>query len=403
MSCSQSLLLYDNANQLKLVEDYIPFGASHTHVLVLTRRMDVHFRKLKDVNVIQLSSLDTPSSVQLLASVSSDGEIKSISNFQEKRSEDYKYASYVVGPRGVGGLPLAVIYMAVIQRSQQKTFEQLWEMLDPRDRFFVQPTILGQWLAKYKLLGFSRKLEDDLGIKTLDSLCSLEPSVISSCDLEANDKLALSVAREDLISFPTIGPWRVLLDMICTDNSTVRNVLVAASLLPSQNIPSTFLLAFAATGQEKYDKALELLISNMLVTVTEIKGTKTVTIHPLVQDAVQQFIIVTESERTDCLSRLSRIVLKLLPAVSEVRKNGRLYESSVKNYSVHLYHLATLIVDVSTMTKEIRDVLDLACTLGVRTRNPGVARPLCDARLRCARSEGNQGLLCIGQTSFIHK
>lgn len=418
ISLPLSLFIYDNANHLKIVEDYLPSSPSLIHVLVLTNRSraviihaplvtpqsaTIQSRKLQHCNILCLNSLGETSSIQLLLHLGTGSSSMSIEDFRVQKHDEYKYAHRIVGPDGLRGLPLALVHMAAIQREQKKDLQQLWQILDAnRDRFTVQPTVLGHWLRKYRLLGLYQNLEDELGIKTLDDLRSLKADVISSSNLEENDQQTLSAAKEDLLSFPTIGPWRVLLG-ICSKNPVVREILAAASLLPSQDIPIPILHAFAATSQDTFDKAVETITSSSLATVTESRSVKRMTVHPIVQDAVQEFIIGKESERTACLSRLCKVLLKLLPTINEVRKNGKLYESSVKNYSMHLYHLATLVSDISSMASEGREILDLACILSVRTHNPAVARPLCDARLKHARREGNQEGVCKGQLCHVHQ
>jgi hypothetical protein len=407
----KSLLIYDNCNQLDIVDNYLPSGFMSTHVLVLTRRVDIQSQKLRYCNVIQLNQLDTESSIQLLLHLGSQSKPVSVEDFQANQPDKYQYACNIVGPEGLKGLPLAIVYMAVIQREHKKDLQQLDCMLKSdtsRDHFSVQPTLLSQWLRKYRLRRVQQKLEDELGIKTLSDLRLLTTDAISMSKLDDKDKRELSVAREDLLSFPSMGPWKFLLHTICSKNVLPKEILSACSLLPSQDIPNSILLAFAATNQDNFQNAMELITSSLLGTMTEVQSVKRLAIHPVVQDAILEFIIATETERGSTLSHLCRVLLKLLPSTSDVRKNCRLYDFSIRIYSVHLYHLATLVLDLPSMTSEERALLDFACLLSIRTRNPAVARPLCEGRLSNARKEGNQSALCIalaeaGRTHSIQR
>jgi hypothetical protein len=70
-----------------------------------------------------------------------------------------------------------------------------------------------------------------------------------------------------------------------------------------------------------------------------------VTVHALIQQTIQQYVIDQNNEKQSVVSCLFSTLLKLLPSLEEIRTGHKLADDSVKKYAPHLCHIANIVVD----------------------------------------------------------
>jgi tetratricopeptide (TPR) repeat protein len=114
------------------------------------------------------------------------------------------------------------------------------------------------------------------------------------------------------------------------------------------------------------------------------------TLHPLIQQTIQQYIVDQNNERQSVLSCLSETLIKLLPSLKEIQTRHKLTDANVTKYGSHLYHLASLILDCHCDSLVTQSAVDLACELSLQMQNLSVAETLCFGRLQTDRRRGNK-------------
>ena len=209
------------------------------------------------------------------------------------------------------------------------------------------------------------------------------------------EKESLCNARDDLLNHPSFGPWKIDIDFACIENKSCRPLLQAASLLPSRDIPVSLLQSYLSTvcegsDDQNFDAALHLMKEQWLL--SHSKDGASITLHPLIQQTIQPYIVDKDSERESVLSYLSTTLVHLFPSLEKVQTRHKV--TDCMKYSPHLFHVASLILDCHCKSPAAQTAVDLACELSIQIHNIGVA---CFGRLTSARRCGNKQRLVEGE------
>ena len=307
------------------------------------------------------------------------------------------------------GLPLGVVHAAALLNRQhaQKTdrLKKLREMLEKNRGYLgIEPMSVAEWLRNYRLSGIRRKLEHELHITGLIDIRLLTNKTVLESSLIDKEKEALCNARDDLLHLPPIGPWKMDIDSVCLENKFCRPLLQAVCLLPSRDIPISLLHSHLSTVCEGADKpvthtALHLMKKCSLLSYSE--NGQNITLHPLVQLTLQQYVVDKNNARQRVLSSLSATFIEILPSLEKLQTGHKLTDSSVMNYASQLYHVVSLILDCQCDSSSCQRAVDLACVLSIRLQIKDVAIALCLRRLAIARRSGDKQRLVRGR--FVMK
>ena len=329
----------------------------------------------------------------------------SLRQLQQDYPSEYKHALNVVGPEILDGLPLGVVHAAALINKQlaHKTerLKEVSEMLEKnRGHLSMEPRSVEEWLRNYHLSGIHSRLENELNVSSLDDIRSLTEPTIEESSLKHWERQSLRNARDDLLNCPSIGPWKIDIDSVCKENKVCKSLLQAASLLPSRDIPVPLLRSYLLTVSEgtddqQFNVALHLMDEHSLLSSSE--DGQTVTLHPLLQQTIQQYVVDRNNERESVLSCLSATFIQLFPSLEKIQTEDKLTDDNVTNYASHLYHVASFILDCHRENPASQSVVDLACELSLQMENLSVADPLCSSRLTSARRCGNKHRLVQGE------
>ena len=330
----------------------------------------------------------------------------SLQQLEQDCYSEFEHALNVVGPNMLDGLPLGVVHAAVLINKQlvRKTnkLEELSVILEKnRGHLIIEPSSVEEWLRNYRLSGILTKLENDLHISDLSDMCSLADATIHESSFTDKEKEALINAKDDLLHLPPLGPWKMDIDSGYRDNKFCRPLFQAVSLLPSRDIPVSLLRSYLLTvcedeNDQLFDAACHLIEERSLWKLSE--DGQSITIHPLIQQTMQQYVVDKNNERHSVLSSLSATLVKLLPSVNKVRARHKL-TGDVTKYASHLYHVVRLVLDCQCNTEISQMAVDLACVLSIHMHmhDMSFAASLCFSRLTRARKSGNKLQLVEGK------
>jgi hypothetical protein len=392
------LFIYDNVDDLNIMKDYIP--VSPLHILVTTRRYSINSPHLQLAHKMPLAPLQPHKAINLLLSFCHHH--LSAEQLKQDFPSEYEYAQKIVGPNTLNYLPLGILHAAALANKQRthetERMKKLWETLDQnRGYLSMEATSLGEWLRNYRLSGILQELEDKLHISNLNGIRKLSNHTVGKSSLTHDEKESLLNARDDLLHCPPVGPWKMDIDSVCFENHHCRLLLQAVSMLPSRDIPVSLLQTILGADNLGFDSALYLLLDRSLLSLSDDK--QRLTVHPLIQQSLQQCLVDKNRGRSGVLTSLSRMFLSLFPSIEQVRTDHSLSEDNVVKYSTHLYHVARLILECwknefdSGCSAASQKAVDLACALSIQLHNTVAADSLCFLRLSLARRSGIKPLI----------
>ena len=311
-------------------------------------------------------------------------------NPTDLKGSDLEYAKKIVGAGGVDRLPLALHHISafVKEDSNDVTMKELWESIEMnRSSISLDPRSLEEWLQHYALKSLIPYLASSLGVSSLDNLRSLSHSAIETSSLRSADKELLVKAKEDLLQRPSVGPWRLDIEQVCSKSRVCLDILAIASLLRSQGIHVSLIelceenISESKISRLKFDSDLRQIEKFSLITYSRsVSQETTISIHPFIQDTVRQ-CVVPAAELVRYLSIVCEVLLRLLPSLDDIQMERGLTTTSVLRYSSDLYHVARIHVESADEQKTWRDVLDLGCVLAIRLEHTAIAKSLCQKRL----------------------
>ena len=388
--CPNSLFLYDNLEDPALA-GCLPSRSIAVDILVTTRRFQE-----SSCSILNLQLPTKANAMKILCKGAQFLQLSS-DDSTDLKGEDLEYAEKIVGPGGVDRLPLALHHIQAFARvdSKDTTMKELWECIEKkRSLISLDPRSLEEWLQHYKLKSLIPDLACSLGVSSLDNLRYLSNSAIEESSLGKEIKALLVKAKKDLLERPSVGPWRLDIERVCSEKSRVcRDILAVASLLPSQRIYISLLQECVAAlsntdfSRMKFNSSLRQIenVSLMNSSSSETDSQEsTFQIHPFVQDTIKQ-CVMPAGELLRYLCILCEVLLQLLPSLDDVRMERGLNSPSVVRHSSDLYYIAGIDIENADEQKAWRDVLDLGCVLALRLQDAAVAKSLCQKRLSLER------------------
>ncbi|XP_062500865.1 uncharacterized protein LOC134178093 [Corticium candelabrum] len=206
------LFLFDNADDLSIVEKYLP-SIPFLHILVTTRRSFVDSPRLGGSRIHELEPFKSDVGVRLLLKITD--YLLSVEQLRCNHSSEYEHALKIVGPEMLDGLPLGIFHAGQkLKRQRGKhagKINALWETLDRnRVNLSITPKSVKEWLRNYHLSEIYEVMVENLHLGKLDDIRKpLAESIIKESSLTSHIKQAVLDAREDLLHHPSIGPWKM--------------------------------------------------------------------------------------------------------------------------------------------------------------------------------------------------
>ena len=403
------LFLFDNLDEPSLAR-CLPSRSAPVDILVTTRR----FQQSSDsVQVLNLQLPTKSNAVQILCKgapfllISSDDPV-------DLKGKDLEYAEKIVGPDGVDRLPLALHHIRAFTREDANhiTMEELWEDIGKnRCSISLDPRSLEEWLQHYHLKSLIPDQVGRLEVSSLDDLRSLSDGEIMESSLSNANKVLLVKAKQDLVQRPSVGPWRLDIERVCSKSRVCLDILSVAALLPSQRILVNLLqdciknLSTSNFSTIRFNRDLRQIENFSLMTsLRDAADSQERIMHPFIQDTIKQ-CIVPAGELKRYLSSLCEVLLQLLPSLEDVRLQRGLNSPSVARHSSDLYHVAGIVADGADEQETWREVLALGCMLAIHLHHSAVAKSLCQKMLIVERQLKSHllpsGVVCLPNFLYV--
>ena len=389
------LLLYDGADNLDFLQNYLPSTSARVHVLLTTRTSGNHVVLEKANKIISLGRLRSESAVKALQAW------RGLAN-KELAGEEAVFAARLVSEGPVEGLPLAIAHAGTYMKKTGVSCLQYHHLLKTR-----QEKLKAVILDMEKLLHYFQisNLSEAL---SRHRVCS--PSDLSKCSVKEVDSIAvdpkdrhlLHMARHFVMNTDLVHlTWQLDIETVKETDSGAMEVLLFASLVSCRNIPERLLrpLVFANVSAHCYPECLCTLKSHAIVDVSVSNEGYSIDLHPLVQSTVFERILSQPEELCQRLTKLCQCLLSLLPrSDDDIERCMR--SDSFLSLLPHLYATAEK-VGWSPLTEASASLLGLACRVAMKFQHVDVAMYLCDLQLKLLSVSADTKQRWTGESSLV--
>ena len=389
------LLLYDGADNLDFLQNYLPSTSARVHVLLTTRTSGNHVVLEKANKIISLGRLRSESAVKALQAW------RGLAN-KELAGEEAVFAARLVSEGPVEGLPLAIAHAGTYMKKTGVSCLQYHHLLKTR-----QEKLKAVILDMEKLLHYFQisNLSEAL---SRHRVCS--PSDLSKCSVKEVDSIAvdpkdrhlLHMARHFVMNTDLVHlTWQLDIETVKETDSGAMEVLLFASLVSCRNIPERLLrpLVFANVSAHCYPECLCTLKSHAIVDVSVSNEGYSIDLHPLVQSTVLERVLSQPDELCQRLTKLCQCLLSLLPwSDDDIEQCMR--SDSFLSLLPHLYATAKK-VEWSPLTEASASLLGLACRVALQFQHVDVAMYLCDLQLKLLSVSADTKQRWAGESSLV--
>ena len=403
------LLLYDGADNLDFLQNYLPSTSARVHVLLTTRTSGNHVVLEKANKIISLGRLRSESAVKALQAW------RGLAN-KELAGDEAVFAARLVSEDPVEGLPLAIAHAGTYMKKTGVSCLQYHHLLKTR-----QEKLKAVILDMEKLLHYFQISNLSEALSRHRIYC---PSDLSKCGVEElksiavdpKDRHLLHMARHFVMNTDLVHlTWQLDIETVKETDSGAMEVLLFASLVSCRNIPERLLcpLVFANVSAHCYSECLCTLKSHAIVDVSVSNEGYSIDLHPLVQSTVFERILSRPEELYQRLTKLCQCLLSLLPR-SDHDIERCMRSDSFLSLLPHLYATAENVV-WSPLSEASASLLDVACRVALQFQHVDVAMYLCDLQLKLLsvsadskqRVEGESSLVislcCIWLMNVLHR
>ena len=389
------LLLYDGADNLDFLQNYLPSTSAPVHVLVTTRTSGNHVVLAKASKVTSLGRLGTDSAVKALQAWRGHAN-------EELAREEAMFAKRLVTEGPVQGLPLAIAHAGTFMEKTGVSCLQYYQLLRTR-----QETLEALVLDLEKLLHYFQisNLSEAL---SRHRVCS--PSDLSKCSVKEVDSIAVDPKDRHLLHMarhfvkntdPVHLTWQLDIETVKETDGDAMDVLLFASLVACRNIPERLLrpLVFADVSAHCYPESLCTLKSHTIVDVSFSNEGYSIDLHPLVQSTVLERILYQPEELCQRLTKLCQCLLSLLPrSDDDIQRCMR--SDSFLSLLPHLYATAEK-VGWSPLSEAGASLLFLACRVALQLKHVDFAMCLCNLQLKLLSVSADTKQRWTGESSLV--
>ena len=389
------LLLYDGADNLDFLQNYLPSTSARVHVLLTTRTSGNHVVLEKANKIISLGRLRSESAVKALQAW------RGLAN-KELAGEEAVFAARLVSEDPVEGLPLAIAHAGTYMKKTGVSCLQYHHLLKTR-----QEKLKAVILDMEKLLHYFQISNLSEALSRHRVYC---PSDLSKCGVDElkaiavdpKDRHLLHMARHFVMNTDLVHlTWQLDIETVKETDSGAMEVLLFASLVSCRNIPERLLcpLVFANVSAHCYPECLCTLKSHAIVDVSVSNEGYSIDLHPLVQSTVFERILSQPEELCQRLTKLCQCLLSLLPrSDDDIERCMR--SDSFLSLLPHLYATAEKVV-WSPLTEASASLLNVACRVALQFQHVDVAMYLCDLQLMLLSVSADSKQRVQGESSLV--
>lgn len=376
-SKSRVFLLFDGADNLDILQEFLPHSSARTHVLVTTRCSSDHeILKLAN-NVVQLEMLRPDDAVSALFAW--------LQGKMEYNSEEVKYAWVLVQSALIRGLPIAIAHAGTFMRMTGTSCRKYFELLSEKESELEARALdFGSLLHYFQGTHLRRPLAA-VEVRQPSDLQELNPERIETMPISEEDKWKLRVVQEQMrYSHHVYLTWEFDIDRVKDRSPDAMRILEYASLMNPRNIPDALLrdLAFSESGREHhFSLALVELASFTLISVVETNERNFCFVHELVQRSVFHRLLVERGLLRHRLVQVSHYLLSALPSDERDIRNC-LRGNDMIQLTPHVFSVSEKILmngfDDSVCSRLVR----IACVIAIMDEQVDTASNLCSRHLR---------------------
>ena len=377
------LLLYDGADDLDLLQKYLPRSTASVHVLVTTRTSGNHALLTRADKVTSLTRLKTGSAVKALQAWSGRPD-------EVLDGEEAKYAACLVSEDPVDGLPLPIAHAGTYIQKSEVTYFQYYRLLKTKQEKLEALVLDMQKLLQYFQISSLCETLSKKGIRHPNDLSECPVEELDSVAVELKDRQLLHLARKFIVNRdPVHLTWQLDIVKVKETDNDAMELLLFASFLASKNIPERLLrpLVFSDDSSHHYSKSLSTLKSHTLIDMSVSNEGYHIDLHPLVQSTIFERLLFEPEELRQRLTKLCQCLLSLMPSRdNDIRQS--LKSDSFLSLIPHLYATAEKVVR-SRLTDASGSLLYLACRVALILQQVDVAVKMCHEHMKlfCASED----------------
>ena len=370
------LLLYDGADNLGLLQTYLPRSTAPVHVLITTRTSGNHALLTRADKVTSLTRLKTDSAVKALQAWSGRPD-------EVLHEEESKYAAYLVSEDPVEGLPLPIAHAGTYIEKSKVSYFQYYRLLKTKQEKLEALVLDMQKLLQYFQISNLSETLSKKGILHPDDLSKCAVEELNSVAVELKDRQLLHMAKKFIVNTDSVHlTWQLDIEMVKETDNDAMELLLFASFLASKNIPERLLrpLVFSDDSSHRYSKCLSTLKSHTLIDMSVRNEGYHIDIHPLVQSTVFERLLFQPEELRQRLTKLCQHLLSLLPTDANAISQS-LKSDSFLSLVPHLYATAEKVVR-SPPNDASGSLLRLACEVALNLQQVDVAVNMCHIHMK---------------------
>ena len=286
------LILYDGADNLGFLQNYLPRTTAPLHALLTTRTSGNHALLSRADKVTSLGPLKTASAVKAVQAWRGKAD-------EELDEEEAKYAARLVSEGPVEDLPLPIAHAGNMEKTEVSYFEYYYLLKTRQEKLDALVLDMEKLLHYFQISSLSEALSKK-GIHDPSDLSKCSVEELQSVAVKPKDRHLLHTARNFVMTTDHVHlTWQLDIRKVKeTDNDAME------LLRP---------LVFLDGSSHRYPKSLSTLISHTLVDVSVSNEGNTINLHPLIQSIVFERLLSQPEELCRKLVRLSQHLLSLLP------------------------------------------------------------------------------------------
>ena len=369
------LLLYDGADNLDFLQNYLPKSTARVHVIVTTRTSGNHVLLARANKITSLGRLKVDSAVKALQAWRGRAN-------EELVGEEALFAARLVSEGPVEGLPLAIAHAGTFMEKTCVSCLEYYRLLKTKQEKLEALVLdMTKLLHYFQISNLSEALSRHRVHHPRDlSKCTDEE--LNSIAVEAKDRHLLYMARHFVTNTdPVHLTWQLDIETVKETDNDAMELLLFASLLACRNIPERLLrpLVFSDVSAYHFPKSLSTLKSHTIVDISVSNEGYCIDLHPLIQSTVLERLQSQPEELCHKLTRLSHRLLSLLPSGdADIKQCFR--SDQFLSLVPHLYVTAEK-VPQCPLSAASASLLQLACQVALNLQHVEVAMYLCTKQL----------------------
>ena len=391
----RSLLLFDNADNFDLIQEFLPGPRAACHIIITTRKALTHdIVYQRNGKSLSLTFLKKKKAVVALLCWSG----KSEESLQVLEYNEKKYAEKVATEPPVEGLPLALSHAGTFIDQHQITFLMYWRKIEAEAKRLEAAALnLDSFLRYFHLSHLKEDLMLRHRVSNVNQFICMDPRDVGNY-YDQKSVLVAQSAYKEKEKYRVFLTWELDINDVRDDESREGYLfLQCCSVMSSRDIPRD-VVADAAFSCEtnsldkqfKVAKAIKSLNERSLiqqVSDPDNDMNATFSMHHLIQASVLQRMGVNITEFRSILKLVANGLLKRLPHILDL--DEQLISPTLLSLTPHIYSTVEKMLRVGMLSEAYPGLIDYGCQLALKYRHYEDASRLCSLRVKAFETDGS--------------